>query len=347
MLTTLALMVALSVQPASGGASKAEQRDTCLTCHGDAAFDVDLPSGETRSLHVDLERFLGSVHGDKLTCTDCHTDITDVPHDVRSFTTRRAFSVAYSESCKRCHFATYSKTLDSVHASAVARGDTTAPLCVDCHGAHDITPPGQPRARISTTCAACHPGVSATYAKSVHGKALIDEANPDVPACTDCHRAHDVAGPKAGDWRHHTPALCAACHADEPLMKKYGLSTAVHRTYLADFHGMTASLRRTGAGDTVPVVARCTDCHGVHDITKVADPDSRVIKANLVNTCRQCHADASENFPAAWLSHYEPSWTRAPLVHAVTLAYKVLIPFMIGGLVLQILLHFWRVVVNR
>jgi hypothetical protein len=35
------------------------------------------------------------------------------------------------------------------------------------------------------------------------------------------------------------------------------------------------------------------------------------------------------------------------MVYAVTLAYKFLIPFMIGGLVLQVLLHLWRVVVNR
>jgi hypothetical protein len=31
----------------------------------------------------------------------------------------------------------------------------------------------------------------------------------------------------------------------------------------------------------------------------------------------------------------------------VQLFYKFLIPFMIGGLVLQIALHLWRVVVNR
>ncbi len=95
------------------------------------------------------------------------------------------------------------------------------------------------------------------------------------------------------------------------------------------------------------MVARCTDCHGVHDIAKVDDPSSPVLKANLVQTCRTCHADASENFPDAWLSHYEPSWDRAPLVYAVELVYKFLIPFMIGGLLLQILLHLWRVVVNR
>jgi hypothetical protein len=34
-------------------------------------------------------------------------------------------------------------------------------------------------------------------------------------------------------------------------------------------------------------------------------------------------------------------------VYGVQLFYNILIPFMISGLVLQMLLHFWRVVVNR
>lgn len=320
--------------------------DDCLACHEDRSLEISLPSGETRSLAIDRAAFLGSVHGDKLTCVDCHTDITGVPHEARPLRSRREFSLAYYESCKRCHFANYTKTLDSVHYAAASRGDTTAPLCVDCHGAHDVAVPGQPRERISQTCARCHEGVLAIYAKSVHGTAL-KTGNADVPTCTDCHRSHDVGGPHAANWRAHTPELCASCHGDEELMKKYGLSTAVHRTYLSDFHGMTVSLRSSHGDEGRTVVARCTDCHGVHDISKVDDPQSKVLKANLVQTCRQCHADASDNFPDAWLSHYEPSWSRAPLVYAVELAYKFLIPFMIGGLLLQILLHLWRVVVNR
>jgi predicted CXXCH cytochrome family protein len=348
MLTTLALLLAVSLQAAEPPPSPAEQNETCLACHGDESLEVTLPSGEVRSLFVSHERFSASVHGDKLSCVDCHTDITEVPHEARPFKTLREFSVAYYENCKRCHFANYTKTLDSVHSAAVLRGDTTAPLCVDCHGSHEIAPPDRPRARISQTCANCHERVSHVFLKSVHGRALTDEHNTDVPTCTDCHRSHDVGGPRQADWRNLTPELCASCHADEQLMKQYGLSTAVHRTYLADFHGMTVSLRRSSGTDTGPVVARCTDCHGVHDITRADAPDSPVLKENLVQTCRQCHANATTNFPDAWLSHYEPSWDRAPLVYAVTLAYQYfLIPFMIGGLVLQILLHLWRVVVNR
>ena len=37
----------------------------------------------------------------------------------------------------------------------------------------------------------------------------------------------------------------------------------------------------------------------------------------------------------------------APMVYGVKLAYAVVIPLMIGGLGLQILLHLWRLMVNR
>jgi hypothetical protein len=47
------------------------------------------------------------------------------------------------------------------------------------------------------------------------------------------------------------------------------------------------------------------------------------------------------------MSHYEPSWSRAPVVMGVKTFYAVLIPFMIGGMLLQILLHLWRMAVNR
>ena len=325
-----------------------EQSETCLACHSDQALSVALPSGEVQRLYVDVSVFRRSVHGGRLGCVDCHTEMTEVPHAAKPFATRREFTIAYYEQCKRCHFANYTKTIDSVHYTSLARGDRTAPVCVDCHGSHDIVKPGQPRAAVSLTCAKCHAGVSTTYAKSVHGHALMEGGNPDVPVCTDCHRSHDIAGPREQQWRMSTPALCGNCHTNEALMATYGLSTNVLQTYVDDFHGMTASLQRDDPRDDARAFAAvCTDCHGVHDIRTADDPGSRVMQANLVKTCQQCHSGATENFPAAWLSHYEPSWQHAPLVYAVKLFYAFVIPFIMGGLVLQILLHLWRVVVNR
>jgi predicted CXXCH cytochrome family protein len=343
------LLVAVGLQAQASARPKNEDAELCLSCHADRQMAVSLPSGESRTLFVDKQAFARSVHGGKLGCTDCHTDMTEVPHAAKPFRTRREFTIAYYEACKRCHFANYSKTLDSVHYASIARGDKMAPTCVDCHGAHDVTPPNQPRSRISQTCAACHGGVSATYAKSVHGRALVEEVNADVPTCTDCHRSHDIGGPHAPGWRIRSPEICANCHANAKMMKRYRLSTNVMQSYLADFHGMTASLQKNerAAPEGGRVVALCIDCHGVHDITKTKGAGSAVMKANLVKTCQKCHEGASANFSAAWMSHYEPTLQKAPLVYAVRIGYLVLIPFMIGGLVLQILLHLWRVVVNR
>jgi predicted CXXCH cytochrome family protein len=345
MILTLILVALLVASPAAAAQPGPIDNETCLACHGDRSLEVTLPSGEVRSLYTDPGLFKASVHGDKLTCTDCHQDITEVPHESRPFKTLREFTLAYYEQCKRCHFDNYTKTLDSVHYASLARGDRMAPLCVDCHGAHDVQRPKQPRTRVSDTCAKCHGGVTNTYNTSVHGRA--SSQNADVPVCTDCHRSHDVAGPHSGQWQKQTPELCANCHSNKTLMDKYGLSSSVMTTYVADFHGMTASLQGSGSPRESSFVALCTDCHGVHDIMKADEPGSRVLKANLVKTCARCHEGASENFPAAWMSHYEPNWRTTPMVYGVQVFYNVLIPFMIGGLILQVLLHLWRVVVNR
>jgi predicted CXXCH cytochrome family protein len=297
-------------------------------------------------MHVPGNALAGSVHA-KVACADCHAAMSEIPHPERTFASKRDLTVALDAQCRQCHFSNYAKTLDSVHQQSVRRGDRMAPLCVDCHGSHDVKKPATPRVAISQTCAKCHEGVAAAYAKSVHGRDLT-AGNADVPTCADCHHAHDVAGPKKTEWDLRSPDMCGGCHADPALMKKYGLSPNVLRTYLADFHGKTASLRKNqGSPATGDVVARCTDCHGVHDIQKARDPQSPVIKANLLTTCQRCHEGAAGDFPGAWLSHYEPGLHKAPLVYGVKLAYAIVIPFMIGGLGLQVLLHFWRLMANR
>jgi hypothetical protein len=341
----LATLLAVSQPPVSSP----PDADTCLACHGDATMSLTTKDGAAVSLHVDSGKFGQSVHA-KLACADCHTGMSEIPHPEHALKSPRDLTVAYSEQCRRCHFSNYSKTLDSAHQGAVARGDKMAPLCVDCHGSHEIKKMAQqPRLAIQETCARCHAGVVNAYAVSVHGRGLTGASAADVPSCNDCHRTHDIGGPHQTQWELRTHELCAKCHADESLMKKYGLSAGVFKTYVGDFHGKTASLRQHQGVDSSNglVVARCHDCHGVHDIQKADSPSSPVMKANLTRTCARCHDNVNDNFSSAWLSHYEPSLKKAPLVYGVQVAYAVLIPFMIGGLGLQILLHLWRLMVNR
>jgi len=186
-----------------------------------------------------------------------------------------------------------------------------------------------------------------TYAKSVHGRALVEDGIQDVPACADCHTAHQVQHSSTTRFRLGAPATCIVCHGDEPLMAKYDIPTTVARTYLSDFHGVTASLSRNLAEDRQRIVVTCNDCHGVHDIASPKLIGAEAMKVTVRETCARCHQEASPNFPAAWLSHYPPSPRHAPLVWAVESFYRFFIPFAVIGLVLNLGLHVYRMSSGR
>ena len=86
--TLFPLLVAIALQAPAAPQPKNEDIETCLSCHADRGMSVTLPSGETRSLFVDKGAFARSVHGGKLGCTDCHTDVTEIPHASKPFKTR-------------------------------------------------------------------------------------------------------------------------------------------------------------------------------------------------------------------------------------------------------------------
>jgi hypothetical protein len=341
--------------PAQGGAplpapdpSAQIDNKVCLACHATPNMTMQLSSGELLFLTVDPQTYANSVHGLKgYACVQCHTNITGYPHPPVTAATRRQFTIQMYTTCALCHQDKYQATLDSVHEQALAAGNLNAAVCTDCHGAHDVQPPDQPRTRIPLTCGRCHSQIYNLYRQSVHGAALIGESNPDVPTCIDCHGVHNVEGPSNSPFRLLSPQICAKCHANKQLMDKYGINTDVFNTYVADFHGTTVAIFDATAAGQQPNTPVCVDCHGVHDIRMVTDQNSTVIKSNLLNTCRKCHPDATLNFPGAWLDHYPPSPTHAPVVYFVSLFYKVFIPSVIGVMLVFVLTDLARRMINR
>ncbi len=316
----------------------------CLTCHG-REIDVHYRNGEKGSILVDENDLNWSVHKN-LSCVDCHVRVSAESHPLRDFRSRRDFALVMAENCRRCHFDKYTKTLEGIHFKVLSQGNNKAPLCTDCHGTHAIASARKDKLANARRCRQCHSGIYDIYEKSVHGAALIRENIEDVPVCSDCHRAHDNAGPHTADFRISVPQICAGCHGKEEIMRKYGLSTKVVDTYLQDFHGVTMKFYRQ-YGSNEKQIAVCIDCHGVHDIARMKGADAAVIKANLVKRCQKCHPGATASFPDSWISHYEPNIKKSAMVFVINWGYKIFIPFMIVGLVLQIVLHMWRYAVNR
>ena len=330
--------------------------DFCLACHQEEGKTLTLGSEEL-PVTINPTQFGLSVHSEEgVACVDCHANISDYPHpDVKEKSTR-AFSLAYSETCKDCHEDQYSKTHDSVHQTAMDAGNENAPICSDCHNPHTQTRLiGQEsglltisaRRDVPATCAKCHTETYDTYKNSVHGSALAD-GNTDVPTCTDCHGVHNISDPTTASFRNNTPALCSDCHDNPEIMDKYGISTKVTETYVADFHGTTVTLFEKEFPGQETNKAVCTDCHGVHDIARVDNPETGIaLRENLLIKCQRCHPDATANFSDAWMSHYEPSPEHNPLVYYVNLFYMFFIPAVLGGMIFFILTDIYRRIVNN
>jgi predicted CXXCH cytochrome family protein len=315
--------------------------EDCLGCHDDPDLTLTLGDGDELSLRIDGDGFLVSVHGGELRCTDCHDGYAEDHPFEDAPANRRAYSIASYDLCKPCHFETYTRTLESVHFEQLHEGSEGVPVCSDCHGAHYVVSSEGKQAMLSHSCATCHEDVFEVYRRSAHGAALSEEQE-DVPACVDCHEAHDIAHPDTVRFRLTSPESCMNCHGDADLMRRYGLLTTIATTYVADFHGVTASLASDTEEDPSQVVVVCIDCHGYHDVQSPSALGEEEMKRTVEAVCTGCHEDAAPGFPAAWLSHYPPSLEHAPLVFLVGLFYKIFIPFMVVGLALQVGLHFYR-----
>lgn len=331
--------------------------EACLSCHANPGQTAPMPNGQELPVSIDPQAYAASVHGGNgMKCTVCHADIYGFPHPEKTSQSLRQYTLKLADTCKDCHPEKYQQTKDSIHQRQLNAGNQDAPVCADCHNPHSQGRIKDDKGKLllsehaksATTCARCHSAIYASYKDSVHGAALIGEGNPDVPACIDCHGVHLIPDPNTAAFRLNSPQLCASCHTNPAIMDKYGISTQVLNTYVADFHGTTVTLFQKQSPEQQTNKPVCFDCHGVHNISKTNDPQKGLlIKQNILKNCQKCHLDANTNFPDAWLSHYIPSPKNSPLVYYVQLFYKILIPLVIGGMLAFVVSDFVRRQLNK
>lgn len=332
------ILLGLPLSPALAVLGASETDDSaCFACHNNPKWQMEftLPSGERWPLYFDKRKLEESVHS-ALHCADCHPEIEGFPHErLPQDWDRREITLNLSTTCERCHPQAHQAAAESIHYVALTGGNKAAPVCTDCHGAHDVRPVARARADLVRRCGSCHRDVYDAYARSIHGVAALQRGSLDAATCADCHDGHRIEDPRTTRFRAHSPQLCARCHADKAMMSKYGLSTEVYRTYLADFHGATVALFRERPGARLDE-AVCYDCHGAHDIMAVNAANSPVNDRNLLKTCQRCHPGATANFSRAWMGHYRPDLKRSPGVYYARLFYMILIPGVIAFFILTI-----------
>ena len=191
-------------------------------------------------------------------CSGCHAGYSRQSHPQQGVAGSRAGTAARDELCRRCHFDMYTKSLEGIHYQPAEPGPCgvrqVASTATDRTASRHSATTGR---RALPSAAGATRSSMPRYASSVHGEALVNAKNQDVPICIDCHRAHDTGDPRTVDYRNDIPFMCGNCHANEAMAGKYGLSTDVVKTYLSDFHGSTVSIyREQAAGAGQPDAAR-------------------------------------------------------------------------------------------
>ncbi len=286
----------------------------CSQCHSEVNASRVRPCEtitrkvDCASCHAEIgQQYQRSTHGQLLakndsnapTCKECHgTHGVLGKHDPQSLT----FATKVPELCGRCHREGQKAAMrylgrqheiiqhytESIHGKGLLKsGLTVTATCNNCHTAHGVLPRSDPQSTINpknlpATCGTCHHGIQEQFVQSVHS-ASVTKTGKDLPVCSDCHSAHSIRRTDETGFKLEIMDKCGRCHEE------------IAKTYFDTYHGKVSRLGYTKT-------AKCYDCHGAHDILKVADPRSHLSRANVVATCRKCHADATRRF-AGYLTH--------------------------------------------
>ncbi len=329
----------------------------CVDCHKDAG-QGDLPHpprlkpAECASCHASAAGdYLQGAHAEAAargdahvpTCSTCHGSHEILPpHDRKALT----YPLNIVRVCGDCH-ANYQQTtpngsngkahvqhyLESVHGRAVTKGGlAVAATCADCHGPHKVLPASDPassvnHANVTATCGKCHAGLAETFQASIHGQVLA-KGSDKGPVCTSCHTAHQITNTDKPAFMLDIVNECGTCHSE------------LYATYRRSYHGQATRLGYTRG-------ARCSSCHGSHDILPVANPASRLSDENRVETCRKCHPDATATFTEFHAHADYRDRQKYPILWGVWMYFVVMMSFAFGFFGLHSLLWLGRSILER
>ena len=318
---------------------------TCQTCHDGKKGKLEAPGADDapRVLRsIAPEPFAKGVHA-KMECVACHTDITDNAEKANAHQRNTAQPLKKVD-CAGCHEELWAKaqkdgkSADKPRLGVVVKNielykssfhakpssdDKSKPNATSdsCHDTHSFNaPPADSKDRaewrlgISNACGEkCHTDQLETYAESVHGKEILEKKNAKAAVCSDCHSAHGVAGSSSDPFKLAVSSKCGNCH-EEQL-----------KSYKSTYHGKIVTL---GYSNT----AKCYNCHGSHDIARVADKASTVHVDNRMKTCRTCHnGKKAGEAPAGYVS-FQPhghggDFSKYP---QIWVAWQIMIQLLVG-----------------
>ncbi len=166
--------------------------------------------------------------------------------------------IASPEACLECHEDVISaeEFADSVHGTNGCVACHIELVDLNMHMEGELMP--EP-----VKCVRCHKKETAEHYASVHKLNEIE--------CASCHHEIHSQQPWKGDKRI-AAEKCGECHDDS------------HEVFHESVHGKAI---QAGNMDS----AACLDCHNLHEIKELGDPNDHDVRAFHTDVCQKCHAD--------------------------------------------------------
>ncbi|MBC8366478.1 cytochrome c3 family protein [bacterium] len=277
--------------------------ETCDACH----------TGHRASLHKEA-----GAEDSEVSCVFCHTghqtDMTSIAH--RIYKEEGIFN-----KCNYCHEKSQHEGDEFAHGSIMdAEVMGREVNCTECHQYHWKVEDGEATPHWThRECGKCHEEQDEAWSMSAHGRSQ-EVGNKEPATCIDCHGENQILRPDLQFDSETIVATCSKCHGDRDLMLSYGINPYVVQGYKDTYHGKLYAVHEEGLH-----FATCTNCHGYHNILEPEDPMSSVNRVNILETCKQCHDTASENFVTYLVHPVQPTAAEVEegLANSDTHAYKL------------------------
>jgi hypothetical protein len=253
-----------------------------------------------RQCHDDkFKQYEGSIHASLLregnpiapVCTDCHD-----PHAV---TPKTASTPVADVACRKCHSSIFDAYIGSVHGKARSGpGESAAPICADCHHAHDVLAAGSGD-RLKNACLGCHTTVLAAH------KTWLPNTERHLEAIS-CPACHSPAAQRRVDLRLYNNAT------QQRVAEKQGVPQFEIRARSADASGsgldalalqslLREFSRDGGAGDAAKTTLR-----GRLEVRNGEDAHRLAPKSQAIKDCAACHQEGAAAFQSVTVSIVGP-----------------------------------------
>lgn len=279
----------------------------CASCHAevdlknhpgagktfDTARDFSIAqAGVCRQCHDDKAKlFEGSVHAGVLragnlaapVCTDCHG-----AHAVE----RKASSPAANDvSCRNCHPDIFDAYVGSPHGKAFGKPGVKAPICADCHRAHDVSPAASGTG-LRDACLSCHQGATEAHAKWLPNS----KHHMDVVSCPACHAP---TSQKRVDLRLYDPVAKRSVTEKEGPASLNGTPTGNEALDAKAISDLLRGVDREGRPGRMTLVGRL-------EVRTGAEAHMLTVKDKAIKDCLVCHRKGADPFQQVTISIVGP-----------------------------------------